>query len=119
VRNGSHTAELFEAIQKSGVSANNRLIERHMARNGYFWTSYDFGGNRDRQSLYEFPLGPGGPHGFNHDGGETIFSLPNGFQACFLNNSKGQPLDKGPTSIVREPSRKDFSVTNGISCRMP
>jgi hypothetical protein len=32
---------------------------------GYFWTSYDFGGNRDRQSLYEFPLGPGGPHGFS------------------------------------------------------
>jgi hypothetical protein len=103
-------------FQKSGVSANNRLIERHMAHNGYFWTSYDFGGNRERQSLYEFPLGPGGPHGFNHDGGETIFSLPNGFQAYFLNNSKGQPLDKGPTNIVRDPSRKDFAVTNGISC---
>lgn len=103
-------------FQKSGVSANNRLIERHVAHNGYFWTSYDFGGNRERQSLYEFPLGPGGPHGFNHDGGETIFSLPNGFQAYFLNNSKGQPLDKGPTNIVRDPSRKDFAVTNGISC---
>jgi Domain of unknown function (DUF4384) len=103
-------------FQKSGVSANNRLIERHKARDGYLWTSYDFGGNRERQSLYEFPLGPGGPHGFNHDGGETIFSLPNGFQAYFLNNSKGQPLDKGPTNIVRDPSRKDFAVTNGISC---
>ena len=103
-------------FQKSGVSANNRLIERHVAHNGYFWTSYDFGGNRERQSLYEFPLGPGGPHGFNHDGGETIFSLPNGFQAYFLNNAKGQPLDKGPTNIVRDPSRKDFAVTNGISC---
>ncbi|MGH6834131.1 MAG: DUF4384 domain-containing protein [Methylocella sp.] len=103
-------------FQKSGVSANNRLIERHTVQNGYFWTSYDFGGNRERQSLYEFPLGPGGPNGFNHDGGETIFSLPNGFQAYFLNNSKGQPLDKGPTNIVRDPSRKDFAVTNGISC---
>jgi hypothetical protein len=103
-------------FQKSGVSANNRLIERHVAHNGYFWTSYDFGGNRERQSLYEFPLGPGGPHGFNHDGGETIFSLANGFQAYFLNNAKGQPLDKGPTNIVRDPSRKDFAVTNGISC---
>lgn len=103
-------------FQKSGVSANNRLIERHMGHNGYFWTSYDFGGNRERQSLYEFPLGPGGLHGFSHDGGETIFSLANGFQAYFLNNSKGQPLDKGPTTIVRDPSRKDFAVTNGISC---
>lgn len=103
-------------FQKSGVSANNRLIERHMAQNGYFWTSYDFGGNRERQSLYEFPLGPGGPNGFNHDGGETIFSLPNGFQAYFLNTAKGQPLERGPTNIVRDPSRKDFAVTNGISC---
>lgn len=103
-------------FQKSGVSANNRLIERHTISNGYLWTSYDFGGNRERQSLYEFPLGPGGTNGFKHDGGETIFSLPNGFQAYFLNNSKGQSLDKGPTNIVRDPSRKDFAVTNGISC---
>jgi hypothetical protein len=103
-------------FQLSGVSANNRLIERHSARNGYFWTSYDFGGNRERQSLYEFPLGPGGPRGFDHDGGETIFSLPNGFQAYYLNTAKGQSLDKGPTNIVRDKSRKDFAVTNGISC---
>ncbi|MFX5752023.1 hypothetical protein ABTE32_21630, partial [Acinetobacter baumannii] len=28
----------------------------------------------------------------------------------------GDRLDKGPTAIVRDPSRKDFAVTNGISC---
>jgi hypothetical protein len=103
-------------FQKSGVSANNRLIERHAAHNGYFWTSYDFAGNRQKQNLFEFPLGPGGPGGFDPDGGETIFSLPNGFQAYFLNNAKGDPLDKGPTTIVRDLSRKDLAVTNGISC---
>jgi hypothetical protein len=103
-------------FQKSGVSANNRLIERHASRSGYFWTSYDFAGNRRKQSLFEFPLGPGGEHGFDHDGGETIFSLPNGFQAYLLNNAKGEPLDKGPTTIVFDQSRKDLAVTNGISC---
>ena len=66
------------AFQKSGVSQNNRLIERHPSRSGYFWTSYDFAGNRDHQSLFDFPLGPS-TEGFHHDGGETIFSLPNGF----------------------------------------
>lgn len=104
------------AFQRSGVSQNNRLIERHPSRNGFFWTSYDFAGNRDRQSLFSFPLGPTGDNAFHHDGGETIYSLPNGFQAYYLNTAKGDRLDKGPTAIVRDPSRKDFSVTNGISC---
>ncbi len=103
-------------FQKSGVSRNNRLIERHPSRSGYFWTSYDFAGNKGRQSLFEHPLGPGGPNGFTHDGGETIFSLPNGFQAYYLNTAKGAALDKGPTTIVIDDRRKDFSVTNGISC---
>jgi hypothetical protein len=103
-------------FQKSGVSQNNRLIERHPSRSGYFWTSYDFAGNRAKQSLFEFPLGPGGENGFSHDGGETIFSLPNGFQGYYLNNAKGERLDKGPTEIVRDLSRKDLAVTNGISC---
>ncbi len=103
-------------FQKSGVSQNNRLIERHSSRSGYFWTSYDFRGNEGVRNLFEHPLGPGGPNGFQHDGGETIFSLPNGFQAYYLNTSKGQRLDKGPTDIVRDLSRKDLAVTNGVSC---
>jgi hypothetical protein len=107
-------------FQNSGVSENNRLIERHPSRSGYFWTSYDFGSNGGVKSLFEHPLGPGGPDGFQHDGGETIFSLPNGFQGYFLNNAKGQALEKGPTNIVRDANRaadkRDPSVINGISC---
>jgi hypothetical protein len=103
-------------FQKSGVSQNNRLIERHPSRSGYFWTSYDFAGNKARQNLFENPLGPTGPNSFQHDGGETIYSLPNGFQAYYLNTEKGVQIDKGPTTIVRDLSRKDLAVTNGISC---
>ena len=103
-------------FQKSGVSQNNRLIERHTIPTGVFWTSYDFAGNRKKQSLFEFPLGPGGENGFDADGGESIFSLPNGFHAYYLNEADGKRLDKGPTEIVRDISRKDFAVTNGISC---
>ncbi|MCP5082147.1 MAG: DUF4384 domain-containing protein [Alphaproteobacteria bacterium] len=103
-------------FQKSGVSQNNRLIERHTISNGVFWTSYDFAGNRERQSLLAFPMGPTGKESFRHDGGETIFSLPNGFHAYYLNTADGKRINKGPTEIVRDISRKDFAVTNGISC---
>ena len=113
-------------FKNSGVSQNNRLIERHPISTGYFWTSYDFAGTKTRQNLLEFPLGPKGVFGqsygygddfaFDHDGGETIFSLPNGFQGYYLNKADGTSLDKGPTQIVRDPARTDLAVTNGISC---
>ena len=53
---------------------------------------------------------------FKHDGGESIFSLPNGFQAYYLNTAKGDRLDKGPTEIVLDDSQLDRAVTDGISC---
>jgi hypothetical protein len=92
------------------------MIERHRSRAGYFWTSYDFKANEGVRNLFEHPLGPGGQDGFQPDGGESIFSLPNGFQGYYLNNAKGEKLDKALTEIVRDPDRKDLAVTNGISC---
>ncbi|MGI9463479.1 MAG: DUF4384 domain-containing protein, partial [Aestuariivirgaceae bacterium] len=103
-------------FQRSFVSQNNRLIERHTVSTGYFWTSYDFAGNKGNQSLFEHPLGPAGDKPFKHDGGETLFSLPNGFNGYYLYTAAGKRLDKGPTEIVRDVDRKDLAVTNGISC---
>ena len=103
-------------FQKSGVSKHNRLIERHAIPDGYFWTSYDFKGDRPEQSLFVHPLGPFGPDAFQHDGGETIFSLPNGFQGYYLNTADGERLGKGPTEIVLDDTQRDRAVTNAISC---
>jgi hypothetical protein len=103
-------------FQNSGVSKHNRLIERHPIPAGYFWTSYDFKGDKPEQSLFVHPLGPDGDDAFRHDGGETIYSLPNGFQAYYLNTAPGARLDKGPTEIVLDDSQLDRAVTNGISC---
>jgi uncharacterized protein DUF4384 len=103
-------------FQKSGVSKHNRLIERHTIPTGYFWTSYDFNGDRPAQSLFVHPLGPFGSDAFKHDGGETIFSLPNGFQGYYLNTAEGERLSKGPTEIVLDDSQRDRAVTNAISC---
>lgn len=101
----------------SGVSRNNRLIERHESMFGAYWKSYDFAANSGRQNLFALPLGPGADdRRFQHDGGEIIFSLPNGLQAYLLIDAHGRRIDKGPTQIVSDPSRPDRAVENGISC---
>lgn len=100
----------------SGVSRNNRLIERHETNYGAYWKSYDFGGNSGRQNLFSYPIGPHGKDAFQHDGGEIIFSLPNGLQGYALVDGKGRRIDKGPTSIVSDPKQGDRAVVNGLSC---
>jgi hypothetical protein len=84
------------AFQQSGVSKHNRLIERHTISTGYFWTSYDFKEDTPEKSLFIHPLGPDGPDAFKHDGGETIISLPNGFQGLL-----SQPGLRSPRSVTR------------------
>ena len=114
----------------SGVSDHNRLLERHViqtyqtpgAKEAAYWLSYDFGGSVGNQQLESHPLGPvaafksinGGKHVFSHDGGEVIFSLPNGLHAYMLFTSAGVLLAEGPINIVRD--KKRIIVFNGISC---
>jgi serine/threonine-protein kinase len=116
---------------KSGVSAQNRLVERHEARYGAYWKSYDFKAKGDRDNLIDFPLGPvfrGNPYFnpdnpkrspvFAHDGGEIIFNLPNGLQAYMLIDAKDKRIDFGPTEVVRDLKETSGSVAifNGVSC---
>jgi hypothetical protein len=98
------------------VSRNNRLIERHESSFGAYWKSYDFGSSAGRQNLFEHPLGPNGDSAFDHNGGEIVFSLPNGLQGYMLVDGKGNRIDKGPTSIVSDPKQADRAVVNGLSC---
>ncbi len=104
-------------FNRSGVSQNNRLIEWHKSPYGSYWKSYDFGGNLGHQNLFQYPMGPNyGSESFKQDGGEIIFSLPNGLQGYFLVDERGQRIDQGPTNIVSDPKRLDRTVTNGVSC---
>ncbi len=100
----------------SGVSRNNRMIERHETQYGAYWKSYDFSANAGAKNLFSRPLGPQGKNAFVHDGGEIIFHLPNGLQGYMLTDEKGQRIDKGPTAIVSDPRRPDRAVVNGLSC---
>jgi hypothetical protein len=116
----------------SGVSDHNRLIERHVIpeysspinSQSFYWLSYDFGSSSGQQHLESKPLGPlaafgnlnGGRHVFSHDGGEVIFSLPNGLHGYLLFTSKGDLLDQAPSNIVRYLDGKHSIVFNGVSC---
>ena len=80
-----------------------------------------FGGQRRLvDHACEHPTGPGGANGFEHDGGEIIFNLPNGLQAYLLVDNKGKRIDTGPTDVVldKEAVRRGLQaeVINGISC---
>ncbi len=94
----------------SGVSNNNRVIERHTSRYGAYWKSYDFAGSVGTQNIFTHPLS------FTHDGGEVIFNLPNGLQAYYVTNATGFRLDEAPISIVSNPAASDPTVRNGLSC---
>ena len=97
-------------FNNSGVSNNNRMVERHTSRYGAYWKSYDFAGSVGTQNIFTHPLD------FTHDGGEVIFNLPNGLQGYYLVNAFGSRLDEAPINIVSNPAASDPTVRNGISC---
>jgi WD domain, G-beta repeat/Planctomycete cytochrome C len=116
------------AFNGSGISKNNRVLERHDAVHGYYWRTYDFEEvpqnlldrglqAPDRRNVFAYPLGPGSVENtFLHAGGEAIFSLPNGLQGYFIMNAVNNRLDKAATAIVSDPKRPDKAVELGVSC---
>ena len=97
-------------FNNSGVSTNNRMVERHRSIHGAYWKSYDFAGSVGAQNIFNHPLA------FTHDGGEVIFNLPNGLQGYYLVNASGSRLDAAPINIVSNPAASDPTVRNGLSC---
>jgi serine/threonine-protein kinase len=111
-------------LLQSGVSRQNRLLDRHEALHGAYWKSYDFKSNEGPGNLLKFPLGPlfdDHPfprHAFRHDGGEIIFNLPNGLQGYLLVNGNDRRIDAGPIEVVRDSQETAGSpaIVNGLSC---
>lgn len=116
------------AFNGSGISKNNRILERHDAVHGYYWRTYDFEEvpqnliergdlQPDRRNVFAYPLGPGSTeNAFQHAGGEAIFSLPNGLQGYYIMNAVNNRVDKAPQAIVSDPKRPDRAVETGVSC---
>jgi serine/threonine-protein kinase len=109
---------------ESGVSSQNRLVERHPALYGAYWKSYDFTKNEGTGNLFRYPLGPvfaGNPYAhqaFEHAGGEILFNLPNGLQAYLLVDAAGRRIDTGPTEVVSDALKTSGTATlvTGLSC---
>ncbi len=97
-------------IVDSGVSNNNRVVERHTSVYGAYWKSYDFTGSVGTQDILTHPLS------FEHDGGEIVFNLPNGLQAYYISDDKGNRINEAPINIVSNPAASDKVVRNGLSC---
>ena len=98
-------------FNNSGVSKNNRIVERHRSRYGAYWRSYDFSANVGSQNIFQNPLI------FEQAGGEVIWNLPNGLQAYLLVNATGERLDEAPVDIVfNKDNLTDPLIRNGLSC---
>jgi hypothetical protein len=98
-------------LRNSGVSRNNRAMERHSTVYGAYWKSFDFAGNNPAQNIFRDPLD------LRADGGEIIFNLPNGLQAYFIADRQGNRIDAAPVNIVRDRTNPDDPVVhNGRSC---
>jgi mono/diheme cytochrome c family protein len=97
-------------FNSSGVSVNNRVVERHATRFGALWRSYDFSSSVGAENVFAHPLD------FVPAGGELIFNLPNGLQAYMLVDATGRRIDKAPTAIVSDPRRPDRAVATAVSC---
>ncbi|MBB3208637.1 serine/threonine-protein kinase [Rhodopirellula rubra] len=98
------------AVAVSGVSHNNRAMERHPSNHGSYWKSIDYASSKGRDNLFADPINLHGA------GGEMIFSLPNGLQAYYLATGDGLRLDSAPTTIVTDKFSEDKNVRNGLSC---
>jgi mono/diheme cytochrome c family protein len=94
----------------SGVSRNNRIVERHPARNGAYWKSLDFRTSKGPENMFKDPVR------LKPTGGEVIFNLPNGLQGYLLANGNGDRLDAAPTEIVTDKFAEDKTVRNGLAC---
>lgn len=120
------TARLRRAgVIISGVSAQNRLVDIHPTANqGNYWISYDFERNNGKGNIVRFPLGPSftanqfNDFAFDHAGGEIIWRLANGLHGYMLIDTKGDRIDKGPVSIVRDLDQTSGTpeIVNGLSC---
>ena len=104
---------------RSGVSAFNRVIERHDTRYGAFWLSYDFAKSDADGDIFKNPLGPSTctpNHAFSHDGGEVIFTLPNGFFGYALVDARGARLDTDAPQTIVSDRLTGAAITNAVSC---
>lgn len=105
--------EAFRVIvQDSGVSQHNRAYDRYDGASfgTYYYRSFDFASESGDRNLFDHPTD------FVADGGEMIFTLPNGLQGYAISDQDDVLVDLAPTNIVKDLGQRDATVRVGISC---
>jgi serine/threonine-protein kinase len=94
----------------SGVSRNNRVVERHPGLHGSYWKTYDFTSSTGSENIFKDPI-----H-LKPALSAALFTLPNGLQGYFLADGSGNRLNGAPTGIVTDKFASDKVVRNGLAC---
>jgi serine/threonine-protein kinase len=99
-------------VVESKLSRNNRAVERHpLPGGGYYWRAYDYASGA---AVLADPVN------LRPDGGDMIFSLPNGLQAYFMVNKDGKRIDAAPQEIIEDSTAvstvEGRAVRAGLSC---
>ena len=96
----------------SEVAHHNRLIDRYPTITGYYYQTFDTKSNVADQNVLDNPFG------IRFDGGEIIWSLPNGLQAYYLVNADLKQVAEVPPDIARDSHTpySNKSVVNSRSC---
>jgi len=100
-------------FQVSGVSNQNRIIERHEFLDNFsrsYWLSHDFLENIDFSNIFYHPLD------FKAAGGEIIWTLPNGLQGYLLIDGVGNRVSVANIEIVSNKEHNGDPIVNGMSC---
>ena len=98
-------------VIKSQVARNNRTLTRSPTfTDGYIWISNDTLKSVDDRNYAQNILDE------QFDANEIIASLPNGLQAYFVTNGKGERQDKADNEIAKDYLSADAIVRNGRSC---
>jgi hypothetical protein len=114
------------AFSRSGVSGQNRGIDRHGSGVRVLYESYDELPNRPRGQFFRFPLGPlnlfenhpFADQAFEHDGGELIGALENQLHFYLLVDGTGKRIKEGPIKVVGDALKTSGTneIVNGVSC---
>lgn len=107
-----HTLNAQGAVLQSIVALHNRQLERYPSIMGYWWQSRDTNANVAKRNVLE------NLEQITPDGGEYIFSLPNGLQGYYLSNGAGEQVAAVPEEIAVDSVTRFQSktVTNARSC---
>lgn len=108
--------EIAAVVARSGVTLNNRSMERFQTINGPYWRTQDFKTNILKQNVIRLLDGDTDPP--KGDASEQYGTLPNGLFAFWLQNDKGERQDAAPDFIASDAfsTSTDRRVRIGIGC---